>query len=199
MEIYIDNEKTRFGKRSQDFEKILTAIMKKLEKNEKVIRNIYINGKALEEDTVIDMSCQNIVEVETSSYSDIVLETLVDSKEYIDLFFEVKENLNQKIENKEKIEDIDIEDISLFLGWILDVMHLLNSNYVFSFGNVSSSFLELVDECDTLEDFRQKRNYISYVDTLNYKISTILEKFRDNIDYYSNHILEEEKSKKNLF
>jgi len=33
MEVYIDNQKTNFGRRSNDLEKILKAISKKLEKN----------------------------------------------------------------------------------------------------------------------------------------------------------------------
>ena len=37
MEVYIDNQKTNFGRRSKDLEKILKAISKKLEKHEKVI------------------------------------------------------------------------------------------------------------------------------------------------------------------
>ena len=37
MEVYIDNQKTNFGRRTKDLEKILKAISKKLEKNNKVI------------------------------------------------------------------------------------------------------------------------------------------------------------------
>ena len=48
MEIYIDNEKTRFGRKTQDLEKILRAITRKLEKNEKIIKSISINGHVLQ-------------------------------------------------------------------------------------------------------------------------------------------------------
>ena len=53
MEIYIDNEKTRFGRKTQDLEKILRAITRKLEKNEKIIKSISINGHVLQENTII--------------------------------------------------------------------------------------------------------------------------------------------------
>ena len=53
MEVYIDNQKTNFGRRSNDLEKILKAISKKLEKHEKVIQNIYINGSNIQDSILI--------------------------------------------------------------------------------------------------------------------------------------------------
>ena len=65
MEVYIDNQKTNFCRRTKDLEKILKAISKKLEKNNKVIENIYINGNSIEEFPFIDMDMKNVMEVTT--------------------------------------------------------------------------------------------------------------------------------------
>ena len=101
MEVYIDNQKTNFGRRSNDLEKILKAISKKLEKHEKVIQNIYINGSNIQDSIIldIDMDSQNIMEVETKTYTDFVLDSLTISKEYIETFFEVKKDFEQLIED----------------------------------------------------------------------------------------------------
>ena len=105
MEVYIDNQKTNFGRRSKDLEKILKAISKKLEKYEKVIQNIYINGSNIQESIVldIDMDRPNIMEVETKSYADLILDSLTISKEYIETYFEVKADFQQLIEDNENI------------------------------------------------------------------------------------------------
>lgn len=199
MEIYIDNEKTKFGKRTQDFEKILKAIIKKLEKNEKIIKSIYINGKILQNNTIIDMTRQNIMEVETKSYGDLSLDALTNSKEYIETFFEVKDYLHQKIENKEKLEDFDIEETDSFLSWFLDVLHLLKETYTFNFSDLNYFFDTLLQEVGILKELKKKKDFVAYVTTLDYCICDILESFKNNIDFYCNVIIEEEKRKKNLF
>lgn len=195
MDIYIDNEKTKFGRRTKDFEKILRAISKKLEKNEKIIKSIYINGNILEDDTIIDLTRQNIIEVETKSYTDLTLEALNNSKEYIATFFEVKDYLNQKIENNEKIIDFDIEETDNFLAWFIDVIHLLLDTYVFALMELPEMYLILVDEVKNLSELRQKEDFVAYMNALDYSISDILENFDSNIDYYCKCILEEEEKK----
>ena len=50
MEVYIDNQKTNFGRRSKDLEKILKAISKKLEKN---VESAFKNNLNLEDKNVL--------------------------------------------------------------------------------------------------------------------------------------------------
>ena len=196
MEIYIDNEKTRFGRKTQDLEKILKAITRKLEKNEKIIKSISINGHVLQENTIIDMTRPNIMEIETKSYSDLSLEALTNASEYIETFFEVRELLHQKIENKEKLDDYDIEETHNFLYWLLDVVHLLKETYVFSFSNMEEVFEALTEELAVLKEFKKKNDFIAYINALEYRVTDILENFKSNIDYYCKNIIEEEKIKK---
>ena len=136
MEVYIDNQKTNFGRRSNDLEKILKAISKKLEKHEKVIQNIYINGSNIQDSIIldIDMDSQNIMEVETKSYTDLILDSLTVSKEYIETFFEVKKDFQKMIENNEKISGIDIEETDSFLNWFSDLLFL----YIFQFPAITN-------------------------------------------------------------
>ena len=201
MEVYIDNQKTNFGRRSNDLEKILKAISKKLEKHEKVIQNIYINGSNIQDSIIldIDMDRPNIMEVETKSYTDLILDSLTISKEYIDTYFEVKENFQQLIENNEKISDFEIEETDNFLNWFSDLLFFLVENYAFAFQGLQETLETFREELITLDELKEKKDYITYVSTLDYCIADILENFKTNIDYYYKSILEEVEKKQIVF
>ena len=201
MEVYIDNQKTNFGRRSNDLEKILKAISKKLEKHEKVIQNIYINGSNIQDSIIfdIDMDRQNIMEVETKSYTDLILDSLTVSKEYIETFFEVKKDFQKMIENNEKISGIDIEETDSFLNWFSDLLFFLVENYAFAFRSLQETMQTFREELITLDELKEKKDYVVYVSTLDYCITSILENFKTNIDYYYKSILEEVEQKKIVF
>ena len=201
MEVYIDNQKTNFGRRSNDLEKILKAISKKLEKHEKVIQNIYINGSNIQDSIIldIDMDRPNIMEVETKSYTDLILDSLTISKEYIETFFEVKEDFQQLIENNEKISGIEIEETDSFLNWFSDLLFFLVENYAFAFRSLQETMQTFREELITLDELKEKKDYVAYVSTLDYCITDILENFKINIDYYYKSILEEVEQKKIVF
>ena len=201
MEVYIDNQKTNFGRRSKDLEKILKAISKKLEKHEKVIQNIYINGSNIQDNIVldIDMDRPNIMEVETKSYTDLVLDSLTISKEYIETYFEVKADFQQLIEDNEKISPIEIEETDSFLNWFSDLLFFLVENYAFAFRNLRETMETFREELVILAELKEKKDYVAYVSTLDYCISDILENFKNNIDYYYKSILEDLEPKKVIF
>ena len=201
MEVYIDNQKTNFGRRSKDLEKILKAISKKLEKHEKVIQNIYINGSNIQDNIIldIDMDRPNIMEVETKSYTDLVLDSLTISKEYIETYFEVKADFQQLIEDNEKISPIEIEETDSFLNWFSDLLFFLVENYAFAFRNLRETMETFREELVILAELKEKKDYVAYVSTLDYCISDILENFKTNIDYYYKSILEEVEQKQRVF
>ncbi|WP_338946827.1 chemotaxis protein [Fusobacterium canifelinum] len=201
MEVYIDNQKTNFGRRSNDLEKILKAISKKLEKHEKVIQNIYINGSNIQDSIIldIDMDRPNIMEVETKSYTDLILDSLTVSKEYIETFFEVKKDFQRLIEGNEKISGIDIEETDSFLNWFSDLLFFLVENYAFAFRSLQETMQTFREELITLDELKEKKDYTTYVITLDFCISDILENFKANIDYYYKSILEEVEQKQMVF
>ena len=201
MEVYIDNQKTNFGRRSKDLEKILKAISKKLEKHEKVIQNIYINGSNIQDNIVldIDMDRPNIMEVETKSYTDLVLDSLTISKEYIETYFDVKADFQQLIEDNEKISPIEIEETDSFLNWFSDLLFFLVENYAFAFRSLQETMETFREELITLDELKEKKDYVAYVSTLDYCITDILENFKTNIDYYYKSILEEVEQKQIVF
>lgn len=200
MDIYIDNEKTRLGKRTKDFEKILKSINKTLEKKEKIIKSISINGTLLYDGVVIDMTKDNnIIEVETKSYVDLTLESLENLKEYTKTFFEVKNNLQELLEENEEISMLDIEETNAFLVWFADLIYLLTETYTFPFSDLEEILFTVREEVEILLELKEKNDYIGYVLNLDICISDILKSFCENIDYYKNTILEEEENKKILF
>ena len=201
MEVYIDNQKTNFGRRSNDLEKIVKALSKKVEIHEIVLQNIYINGGNIQDSIIldIDMDRPNIMEVETKSYTDLILDSLTISKEYIDTYFEVKEDFQQLIENNEKISAFDIEETDSFLNWFSDLLYFLVENYAFAFQSLRETMETFREELVTLAELKEKKDYITYVTTLDYCVSDILENFKTSIDYYYKSILKEVEQKQIVF
>ncbi|MDO4690883.1 MAG: chemotaxis protein [Fusobacterium sp.] len=198
MEIYIDNEKIELGKKNRkNFERIIKVITKKLEQNEKIISNIYINGALLEESTIINIEDLNLLEVETKSYVDLVIESLAYCRSYIEVFFEILFFINLKLENSEKLLKDDIAELHSFLIWFVDLINLMEETYDF---NIYINFKEILDSLDEnikiLIEKRKKKNYIDYLNILELKIAPILEVFYKDINFYYDRIIEEEKKKR---
>ncbi|WP_022820309.1 hypothetical protein [Fusobacterium russii] len=198
MEIYIDNEKIELGKRNRkNFERIIKVITKKLEQNEKVIRNIYINGNILEESMIIDMNELSLLEVETKSYVDLVIESIANCKSYIEIFFEMIFFIKFKLENDEKLLKEDIEEIHSFLMWFSDLIYLMEETYDFSINtNFERLIISLDENIKLLIEKRKRKDIIAYLNILETKIFKVLEDFYENVNFYYEKILEEEKKKK---
>lgn len=198
LEIYIDNEKIELGKKNRkNFERIIKVITKKLEQNEKIISNIYINGALLEESTIINIEDLNLLEVETKSYVDLVIESLAYCRSYIEVFFEILFFINLKLENSEKLLKDDIAELHSFLIWFVDLINLMEETYDF---NIYINFKEILDSLGEnikiLIEKRKKKNYIDYLNILELKIAPILEVFYKDINFYYDRIIEEEKKKR---
>lgn len=198
MEIYIDNEKIELGKRNRkNFERIIKVITKKLEQNEKIIRNIYINGNILEESMIIDMSELSLLEVETKSYVDLVIESIANCKSYIEIFFEMVFFIKFKLENGEALVKEDIEEIHNFLMWFSDLLYLMEETYDFSINNNFEKLISSMDEnIKILIEKRKKKDFSTYLDILEVKLFKVLEDFYENVNFYYEKIIEEEKKKK---
>lgn len=198
MDIYIDNEKIKLGKRNRkNFERIIKVITKKLEQNEKIIRNIYINGNILEESMIIDINELSLLEVETKSYVDLVIESIANCKSYIEIFFEMIFFIKFKLENGEKLIKEDIEETHSFLIWFSDLIYLMEATYDFS---INSNFEQLINSIDEnikiLIEKRKRKDFVGYLNILETKIFKVLEDFYENVSFYYEKIIEEEKKKK---
>ena len=55
------------------------------------------------------------------------------------------------------------------------------------------------EELVTLAELKEKKDYITYVTTLDYCVSDILENFKTSIDYYYKSILKEVEQKQIVF
>lgn len=198
MEIYIDNKKIELGKKNKkNFERILKVITKKLEQNEKIIKSIYINGNMIEEDTVIDLSKLSVIEVETKSYVDLIVESLANCKNHIDTLLEILCFIDFKLENGNIVVREEIDEIHSFLTWFTDLIYLIEEVYGFENENYFIESVEcLQNNAQLLNEKRKRKNYLDYINILKENIIENLENFYNNIDYYYEKILQEEKKKK---
>ena len=75
----------------------------------------------------------------------------------------------------------------------------LVENYAFAFRSLQETMQTFREELITLDELKEKKDYVAYVSTLDYCISDILENFKTNIDYYCKNILEDLEQKKIIF
>lgn len=199
MEIYIDKQKIKLRKNKNDIEKLLKYITENLEKENKVIENIYLNGNKVDSDIIIDMNAPNVLEVETKSRLDILLENLDACVEHIIDYFEVKEFLDTKMTTSQEITKDDLADTFNFLNWLSYLNYSLEEFLTHSEDNTFIEKTEILAE--EIEVFSKKFDAKKYNDCVNYlteNVDVLLEEYYRNIKNYRDMIIKEENSKKYL-
>ncbi|WP_319370143.1 hypothetical protein [uncultured Ilyobacter sp.] len=196
MDILIDNKKINFEKK--DFKTlglVIEEVNKLLEKQGKMLYNIYVNGQLLVENNMVDGEKINVVEILTKSPKSIILEAISDMEVYIEKYFETIDllDLEMEVENDLRMISVSFEVVA-GLDWIYNILMSIKEN----------TALDLLDEDfdSIIEDYEGCMNNISqameskntYVlqEILEYEMSDLLMELKDNIEGYYENILKEE-------
>lgn len=196
MDILIDNKKIKFEKK--DFKTlglIMEEVNKVLEKEGKMLYNIYVNGKSLVENSMVGGEEINVVEILTKSPKVIILEALLDMKIYIDKYFETMDvvDLEMEWENELKVMSVSFEVVA-GLDWIYNILMSIKENTALDF--LYDNFdviLEEYKECmDNISQAMESRDIFSLQEILEFEMTSLLMEIRDCVDGYYEDILEEE-------
>ena len=202
MEVYVDNVKVEMKqKKFKSLGNAISAINKKLMKENKIPHEIYVNGSTLRDNSIVVGKDLKVIEVITKTHGAMILESILIAKESIDRYFDIFDDIEES--GQESLNDeveIQLIEMVIFLRWFYNLLLLIKENHILDF------IYEDFDEC--IEDFRKEleiaehayeaRDLIGFIDILEFSIGDLLIEFYDNVEDYYNDIVEEENRKRLL-
>ena len=202
MEIYVDNVKVEMKQKSfKSLGNAISAINKKLMKENKIPHEIYVNGSTLRDNSIIGGKDLKIIEVITKTHGALILESIITAKESIDRYFEIFDDMEESGQESLNDEDeIQLIEMVIFLRWFYNLLLLIKENHILDF--IYEDFDEYIEdfqkELEIAEHAYEARDLIGFIDILEFSIGDLLIEFYDNVEDYYNDIAEEENRKRLL-
>lgn len=135
LEIYVDNKKMKFNlKTTKTLSAIIKTVTKELEKENKIVKNIYLNGKYIEDITFYNNRDKNIIEFETKETLDILFENFLDAKyAFENSILSVVRSVDESEQQKDAVLSYSLEEIydtREFLIFYKDLLSFTYNNYI---------------------------------------------------------------------
>lgn len=202
MEVYVDNVKVEMKqKKFKSLGNAISAINKKLMKENKIPHEIYVNGSTLRDNSIVVGKDLKVIEVITKTHGAMILESILIAKESIDRYFDIFDDIEES--GQESLNDeveIQLIEMVIFLRWFYNLLLLIKENHILDF--IYEDFDEYIEdfrkELEIAEHAYEARDLIGFIDILEFSIEDLLIEFYDNVEDYYNDIVEEENRKRLL-
>ena len=202
MEVYVDNVKMEMKQKNfKSLGNAISAINKKLMKENKIPHEIYVNGSTLRDNSIIGGKDLKVIEVITKTHGAMILESILTAKESIDRYFDIFDDMEESGQESLNDEDeIQLIEMVIFLRWFYNLLLLIKENHILDF--IYEDFDEYIEdfkkELEVAEQAYEARDLIGFIDILEFSIGDLLIEFYDNVEDYYNDIAEEENRKRLL-
>lgn len=202
MEVYVDNVKVEMKQKNfKSLGNAISAINKKLMKENKIPHEIYVNGSTLRDNSIIGGKDLKVIEVITKTHGAMILESILTAKESIDRYFDIFDDMEESGQESLNDEDeIQLIEMVIFLRWFYNLLLLIKENHILDF--IYEDFDEYIEdfrkELEVAEKAYEARDLIGFIDILEFSIGDLLVEFYDNVEDYYNDIAEEENRKRLL-
>lgn len=202
MEVYVDNVKVEMKQKNfKSLGNAISAINKKLMKENKIPHEIYVNGSTLRDNSIIGGKDLKVIEVITKTHGAMILESIITAKESIDRYFDIFDDMEESGQESFSDEDeIQLIEMVIFLRWFYNLLLLIKENHILDF--IYEDFDEYIEdfrkELESAEQAYEARDLIGFIDILEFSIGDLLIEFYDNVEDYYNDIAEEENRKRLL-
>ncbi|WP_372713443.1 chemotaxis protein [Ilyobacter sp.] len=196
MDILIDNKKIKFEKK--DFKTlglVIEEVNKLLEKEGKMLYNIYVNGQLLVENNMVGGEKINVVEILTKSPKSIILEAISDMEIYIEKYFETIDLLDLEMEWENDLRMISVSfEVVAGLDWIYNILMSIKENTALDLLYEDfDSIIEDYEECmNNISQAMESKDTHVLQEILEYEMSDLLMELKENIEGYYENILKEE-------
>ena len=202
MEVYVDNVKVEMKqKKFKSLGNAISAINKKLMKENKIPHEIYVNGSTLRDNSIVVGKDLKVIEVITKTHGAMILESILIAKESIDRYFDIFDDIEES--GQESLNDeveIQLIEMVIFLRWFYNLLLLIKENHILDF--IYEDFDEYIEdfrkELEIAEHAYEARDLIGFIGILEFSIGDLLIEFYDNVEDYYNDIVEEENRKRLL-
>lgn len=193
MEVYVDNVKVEMKqKKFKSLGNAISAINKKLMKENKIPHEIYVNGSTLRDNSIVVGKDLKVIEVITKTHGAMILESILIAKESIDRYFDIFDDIEES--GQESLNDeveIQLIEMVIFLRWFYNLLLLIKENHILDF--IYEDFDEYIEdfrkELEIAEHAYEARDLIGFIDILEFSIGDLLIEFYDNVeDYYNDRL-----------
>lgn len=196
MDILIDNKKIDFeNKKFKSLGLIMDEINKILEREGKMLCDIYVNGRVLTDNQMIMGDKIDVVEVVTQTPKIVILTALKDMKIFIEKYFESLEVIGSEVEIDDDMQLLgSLFEIVGGLEWCNNVLLSIKENTAIDF--IDSNFDEILEDfrgcLNGVQDAMNSRDMAAMYEMLEFDMSDILADISDDINFYYENILREE-------
>ncbi|MGL4307801.1 hypothetical protein [Cetobacterium sp. SF1] len=191
MEIYIDNKKCQAPK-NINFSGAMDIINDILKKQNKIVLNLYINGKELDENLLLRSENIKLIEVSTRSNRESIIESLGALGSHINKYFILLEELLAS--TSEYIDIEKINDMLILVTWTYSVLLAMKDNTAIDFSYVD--FDEFLQDFKNAFEEAQKALELEDVgklfDILDYELGELMLDIQSNLNAYYEEIVNEE-------
>ena len=196
MDILIDNKKINFEKKKfKSLGLVMDEINKILERERKMLCDIYVNGKMLADNQMIMGEKIDVVEVVTQSPKMVILGALKDMKDFIPRYFESLEILGAEAEMEDEMQVVgSVFEVVGGLEWCHSVLLSIKENTALDF--MYEEFDEMVEDfresLEEIQDALNSRDMVTLYEMLEFDMSDILSDLSADLDLYYEAVLKEE-------
>lgn len=196
MDILIDNKKVSFEKKEfKSLGLVMDEINKVLEKEGKMLCDIYVNGRILTDNQVIVGDKIDVVEVMTQTPKVVLLGALQDMKVFITRYFETLEVIGAEAELEDEIQMLTtMYEVVGGLEWCQNVLLSLKENTALDF--ITKDFDDILEDfkvsLEGIQDSLNSRDIMTLYEMLEFDMSDILSDISVDLNFYYETVLKEE-------
>ena len=188
MEVYVDNVKVEMKqKKFKSLGNAISAINKKLMKENKIPHEIYVNGSTLRDNSIVVGKDLKVIEVITKTHGAMILESILIAKESIDRYFDIFDDIEES--GQESLNDeveIQLIEMVIFLRWFYNLLLLIKENHILDF--IYEDFDEYIEdfrkELEIAEHAYEARDLIGFIDILEFSIGDWIYNITDRLLTY---------------
>ncbi len=196
MDVIIDNKKVHLEKkRFKSLGLVMDEINKILDKEGKMLSDLYVNGNIIYDNQIIPGDKIDVVEVITQSPKMVILRALGDMRDFFDSFFEKLEIIATEVEYDDEVQMINsFFEIIGGLEWCSNVLLSIKENTALDF--VDPTFDELLETykelLTSLIDALNSRDMLALYEMLEFEMSDLIADLSKYLNTYYEIILKEE-------
>jgi hypothetical protein len=196
MKIILDNrEITMDNVDNKSFSWVLDEVTSILEKNGKMLFDVYIDGKEMDFYEYFNKEQIEVVEFISKSPKIIILESLNGMSEFISKYFDALIGISSNFNSGRDANGIELLlEVENGLEWIYNVLASLKENTAvdFKYLDFDIMFLEYRNTLKKIREALENGDYIGTLSLLEVEMSNELITLQENLDSYINEIITEE-------
>ncbi|WP_454754929.1 hypothetical protein [Cetobacterium ceti] len=191
MDIFIDNKRHKVPK-NIGFSGAMDEINRVLKKQDKILQNIYVNGKEIVENSILKGQNVKLIEVSTRSSRGVIIQSLGMLEENIDSYFN---NLDELLSSESSMVEYEkLDELLIFVAWTYSILIALKENtaidliyddyddFIFEFKRAFEDANQALEAEDTAQLF----------DILDYDLGSLMSGIEENIRVYYEQAEKEE-------